>query len=368
MSNITNAITAHSENTDDSLQTFRTGTHADGCTLTSVSLMIEINDSSGIDKLGYEVELWTANNNGTPNTKLATLSRPAALVDEVNTFAASGAGISLSANTLYAVIFNVTRRDSGLTGSAIGFNESSNLVETGAAGWTITNSNRTRAWNASPGTAWTLWSAVSFLITITGHDGPPHSAAPTRHSPDPPNLARSAVQWSPVGGIHPVPARIGEISSNKPKNASGSVDLSAIAASVSEHLRRYSRGFYVTVLVESASDQSGLIRRLDYGLARGSPLLKLQIWHVYERAATGINTVELLGDIFIGRPSDRLTAPVEVCLPAPGRNADRLRLAVKGRLDPHWQVLETTHKDGQLCAQTTRVSWLTLVEAPDEAA
>ncbi|MCY3922514.1 MAG: hypothetical protein OXG27_08970 [Chloroflexi bacterium] len=130
------------------------------------------------------------------------------------------------------------------------------------------------------------------------------------------------------------------------------------------------------------AEQPGLVRRLTgggyaivvggvrYTIPADSPLLLVKIWHVYERAATGINTVELLGDLFIGWLSDRLTAPVEVCLPVP-RSADpeRLGLAVKGRLDPAWTILATTLKDGQVCAETTRVAWLTLVEAPkDEAA
>jgi len=91
----------------------------------------------------------------------------------------------------------------------------------------------------------------------------------------------------------------------------------------------------------------------------------VKIWHVYERAATGINTVELLGDVFIPRPTDRLVAPVEVCLPVPrGSDPERLGLAVKGRLDPHWTILATTLKDGQVCAFATRVAWLTLVLSP----
>ncbi|MXV79700.1 MAG: hypothetical protein F4X58_13660 [Chloroflexi bacterium] len=71
----------------------------------------------------------------------------------------------------------------------------------------------------------------------------------------------------------------------------------------------------------------------------------------------------------MGLPSDRLTAPVKVCLHVPrAADSERLGLAVKGRLDPTWTILATTFKNGQFGAETTRVAWLTLVEAPDEAA
>ena len=104
-----------------------------------------------------------------------------------------------------------------------------------------------------------------------------------------------------------------------------------------------------------------------YAIPAGTPLLLIKIWHVDERAATGINTIELFGDTFIGHPSDRLTAPVEVCLPAPcSTDPERLGLAVKGRLDPVRTILATTFKEGQVCAETTRVAWLTLVEVPNE--
>ena len=77
--------------------------------------------------------------------------------------------------------------------------------------------------------------------------------------------------------------------------------------------------------------------------------------------------IELLSNTFIGRSSDRLTAPDEVCLPVPCTVApERLGLAVKRRLDPNGTILATTLKEGLVCSQSTRVSWLTLALAPDE--
>ncbi|MDE2747133.1 MAG: hypothetical protein OXI41_14340 [Chloroflexota bacterium] len=193
---------------------------------------------------------------------------------------------------------------------------------------------------------------------------PPAAAA--LPDPDPSNFARSAVQWEPVGGMHSVPARLGEISASKPKHATASIDLSAIAASVREELRERSRGFYVTTLVESPGERRHLLRGLEYELARGSPLLKVSIWHIYRRASTGINTIELLGEVFLPRKVNLLAEPVEICLPAPAEDAERARIAVRGRSDSDWTILDTTlTEDGQLCAETVRVSWFVIVLEPE---
>lgn len=76
-----------------------------------------------------------------------------------------------------------------------------------------------------------------------------------------------------------------------------------------------------------------------------------------------MNSIELLGDTFFPGINDRLTEPVEVCLPVRSRNAGPIHL------DPAWTILDTTVKDGQVCAETVRVAWLTLVLThEDEAA
>ena len=92
----------------------------------------------------------------------------------------------------------------------------------------------------------------------------------------------------------------------------------------------------------------------------------MHIWHVYRHVGRGTNTVELLGEVFGGRAADRLAEPVEICLPAPAEDAERARIAVRGRLDRDWTILETRlTDDGQLCAETTRVAWFTIVLEPE---
>lgn len=364
VSNQANA--AHSfeaRNSHDRVQAFTTGGHAAGYTLTSVSLMFTVTNSNGNNLLGYEVEIWETNLQSRPTAKLATLQKPSILVTGSNTFTASGSGVWLAASTTYAVVWNITRRDSGIKGRDIFLTPTINLSQTGEAGWEIANKFSSRVWNSNLLADWSDTQHGSFRISGSGYQGRAPSPASTA-PPDPSNLARSEVQWEPVGGIHPVPARIGEISSNKPSGASGSLDLTAIAASVSEDLRRHSRGFYVTVLIESAVQQRHLLRNLEYELARGAPLIRVHIWHVYRHVGRGTNTVELLGEAFIGRAADQLAEPVQICLPAP--DAEHARIAVRGRLDRDWTILETRlTDDGRLCAETVRVSWFTIVLAPE---
>lgn len=366
VSNIANANSSAGENSHDHAQAFTTGSHAHGYTVTSVSMGFRVQDATRNSDLDYEVELWNVNASSHPTTKLATLSKPNTLSTGKMHFTASNNGVSLAADTSYAVVWNVTARRLAIPPGAIMWRDTSNLSQTGESGWAIVDTSSVRAFDASASTARTDFPNSSYRITISGYESLPPATPPLR--PDPSNLARSAVQWDSVGGMHPVPARIGEINSNKPSGASGSLNLAAIAASVTDELRRYSRGFYLTVMVESPLDRrySSLLRRLDHDLARGSPLLKVRIWHVYHHSGRGTNSVELLGETFIGRPADRLAQPVQICLPAPGQDAERARIAVRGRLDPGWEILETTLQDGQLCAETTRIAWFIIVQTRED--
>ncbi len=108
---------------------------------------------------------------------------------------------------------------------------------------------------------WGVWTGDLVILDITD---PPLAARLPR--PDPPNLARNPIQWNAAGGLHPLPTRLSEISDNEPTAASGSVDLSNIAASVSEHLRRYSRGYYLTTQVFQPDEQPHLFRRGTHGM------------------------------------------------------------------------------------------------------
>lgn len=172
-----------------------------------------------------------------------------------------------------------------------------------------------------------------------------------------------------------------QVSRTQPAAARGLVDLSNIAASVEQRQRPYSSGFYVTTQVFRPGERPNPFRfGLDGGpyviagdevrrhRVAGGGLLLVKVWQFNHHTGRGMNTTELLGDIFIGRPEDPRAEPVEACLPPSGVDPERLRIAVKGRFNPTWTVVVTTLTDERACALATRVALLVLVLAPQEEA
>ena len=342
-------------------QGFTTGANADGYTLTDIEVEFTAAPT------GLTVKLLT----GLPaaTNELATLNNPASLIAGTNTFTAP-ADTTLSANTTYYVS---TQASTGTLGGTSRVDEDSGA----AAGWGIED----LLYERSGTNPWTQGATQKVRIRVNGYattSTPAIEPPPSALSPDPANLARSPVQWQSEGdseaqtSTQAFPTHLNEISANKPTNASGSLDLSPIAASISEDRRPQSRGFYLTATVAPPSGgyvvKDAESRR--YTLAPGGSLLKLRIWHIFHHRARGLNSVELLGGSTANDRDNRLTEPVEVCLPAPAANAERARIAVRGQHDRHWTILETTlTDDGRICAPTVRVAWLTVVlEPPEESA
>ena len=343
---------------DDVAQGFTTGANADGYTLTDIEVEFSVVPT------GLDAKLLT----GLPDNRveIAVLNNPATLIAGTNTLTAP-ADTTLSANTTYYVRMRAT---TGTLDATTSTGEDSGA----AAGWSVRDDWYERQTGTDP---WTGVPASVARIRVNGYaitSTPAIEPPPSALSPDPANLARSPVQWQGEGepSMQSFPTRINEISANKPSNASGSLDLSPIAASISEDRRPQSRGFYLTATVAppggSSTVQDAESRR--YTLAPGGSLLKLRIWHVFHHRARGLNSVELLGGSTVNDRDNRLTEPVEVCLPAPAADAERARIAVRGQHDRHWTILETTlTDDGRICAPTVRVAWLTVVlEPPEESA
>ncbi|MDE2892705.1 MAG: hypothetical protein OXN86_09405 [Chloroflexota bacterium] len=375
-------------------QSFTTRSNAAGYRLTALKLDVSVGNPQG-NQPNYRIELWSMKNS-LPHKGLKTLTNPSAITNGVNTWTFPEGGYDVKADTTYVVLWDVFDP----VGSISALFQTTAVDSEDAGSWPIGNSAFMKTKSA------TSWSTndEALQIQILGYAKTAPTAAPVQTQPpppDPPNLARGDIQPVVTGGapssaasdrvgllgavnsrkapggrpgIHQVPVQISEIRSNQPSGATGSLDLRAIAASVSEELHRHSRGFYLTVMVERISGHRHLFRSgsvLDgegrsYELARGAPLLKVRIWHVYYHSGRGMNTVELLGEVFGGRPGDRLAKPVEVCLPAPASNVERAQIAARGRLDRYWTILESYLTfDGQICAETVRVSWFTIVLEPE---
>ena len=314
-----------------------------------------------------------------------------------------GVGYDVPKGKTYTIVFKLTGQ--GTIGAKIK-STTSDDEDSGSSPWAVFDTAHSRQNEATPDPWTARGGSDAMKIRLYGRertaaDGPlvaggtpspsPSSPSPSGSPasaaavprPDPSNLARTnPVRLNPHGSIVGLATTLNEISANRPSNPSGSIDLAEIAASVEPQRRARSRSFYTTTQVFAPGQQRSLVRRGPSGanyivagenrepwiVAARSPLLLVKIWHVYYRSERGTNSVELLGDIFIGRAANRLAEPVEVCLPAPAQDAERARLGVKGRLDRAWTILETTWQDGQLCAETTRVAWFTIVLEPEPQA
>ena len=343
-------------------QGFTTGPNPHGYTLAGIeAVFLSV-------PVGLTVKLLTgvASNNA---AELAILNNPASLISGTNRFTAP-VNTLLSPDTTYFVSF---------VGS-VGFLSItfSDLEDPGGApGWTIANSTYEKQ-----GAAWTLYSDLRKIrISVNGDI---RVLPPASQPPDPANFARGPVQWldqsqdEAQASTHAFPTRRNEISANKPSNASGSLDLSPLPASLSEDPRQPSRGFYLTTTIDQPRDAPSLFQRTPdggyavedagsrrYELAPGAALLKLRLWHIYHHLGRGLNSVQLLGGSTINDRDNRLTQPLELCLPAPKSEADRARIAVRGRYDRHWTILETTRtEDGRICAAADRIAWLVVVLRP----
>ncbi len=125
--------------TRDVAQSFGTGGHSDGYTVTSVDLVIPV--VSGRPTPVYTVGIWSASS-GLPNTSLGALTAPNPIVDGVNTFTTSG--IDLAANTTYFVVVDITT-----SGTEHAWQTTTSLDENRrrAPGWTISDFIHTRRLN-----------------------------------------------------------------------------------------------------------------------------------------------------------------------------------------------------------------------------
>ena len=381
--------------TRDLGQGFRTGANPDGYTLASIDVVFAHAPTNQTAKLLT----------GLPSApvELATLNNPASLIAGTNEFTAP-VNTLLSPNTTYFVSFQESAGSVSLSTQV--------FEDPGKApGWTVADELYLKS-----GGTWSASSAV-LRIRVNGYirlDTPtispptPPPIPPASQSPDPANFARGPVQWlgqgqdqfenksqssthalpaglnqisdEPRASTHAFPVGLTEISANKPRNPSGSLDLAPIPVSLSQDLRQPSRGLYLTTTVDRPRDAPWLFQRTPdggyalvdaqsrrYPLALGAPLLKLSLWHIYHHLGRGLNSVQLLGTATLNDRDNRLTQPLQLCLPAPNTEAERARIAVRGRYDRHWTILDTTlTDDGRICAAADRIAWLVIVLQPPE--
>ncbi|MYJ24101.1 MAG: hypothetical protein F4080_00805, partial [Holophagales bacterium] len=144
----------------DVAQSFTTGSHATGYKLTSVDVEFDTILQAGTHST-FTVAIHE-DSSGSPGTQVGTLTVPSISSGsgQTITFAASGSGLDLAANTQYWVVLDVTA--SGTLSSVEDLHlTTSNAEDAGAAsGWSIGNTHLARSWNASS------WSSQNHAAQI----------------------------------------------------------------------------------------------------------------------------------------------------------------------------------------------------------
>ena len=181
---------------NDRAQQFTTGNNPLGYTITGVSLAFQVQFPEG-EPLGFALELWSLNADGSTDELLGTFANPATLTDRgtanVGTYwAAPGDGLDLEPETSYLVVFDVLQH--GTLGASLVSVRSDSEDNSGEYGWAIHNSARTRAHGQTGSTSWSSYQH-SLWIRVEGHE--------IRYAPSPSEVEAtsgpgSALQVSPA--------------------------------------------------------------------------------------------------------------------------------------------------------------------------
>ena len=150
----------------DNAQAFTTGSHESGYKLTSVTLVLTVNDGA---LPTYKVSIRSNNSSGEPGTLLATLANPPSPSSGQNTYTAPGAGIDLEDGTIYWLVIDVTTPVATADDVLYIDDTNSNAEDSGGlAGWSIADSRRFKNWSTL------VWSThlTSLKIEIHGYAKP----------------------------------------------------------------------------------------------------------------------------------------------------------------------------------------------------
>ena len=167
-------------------QGFTTGISGGGYTLTSVKVGVFQMTQAAVEQV--RAELWSANPDGGPHSKLAELDVPSSISAGTNLLQAP-AGTTLAPRTTYYVLYYTT----GTHTFDLGVTESDDEDTGGAVGWSIADSNWYAAGSdPSTVTSWTLnYDADydrSYVIQMSVHG----TAQGEPTAPTPTNLAAQA--------------------------------------------------------------------------------------------------------------------------------------------------------------------------------
>ncbi len=132
------------------MQGFTTGSHSAGYTLASIEAVIEASSVSTTDRGTIRAELWSADTDGDPDAKVASLTVPASVATGTVSFAAPASTV-LTASTKYFFTLYTT----GSFDLKIDFTASDDEDTGSQAGWSISDSPHTSLTDTPSGATWT---------------------------------------------------------------------------------------------------------------------------------------------------------------------------------------------------------------------
>ena len=114
---------------------------------------------------GVAVSVWTADNEGLPETSVGSLTYPGELdLDETGTVELTTPGIQLAADTTYIVVIDSTETAVGCTKRTDWDQEDAG----GAIGWTIADGDISRAVDATGRDDWSIMGVRATVIRVNG--------------------------------------------------------------------------------------------------------------------------------------------------------------------------------------------------------
>ena len=169
VSNLLQLVDAFGGSSFDHAQSFTSGDHAMGYTLTSIDIFFtQVTDNNFYSNAQATIR---SDSGGAPGTVLATLTNPPARTFTIEplTFTVPGQGLEIDPNTRYWVVLDITGNIGAAT-ARVGNTNSDNEDGGAASGWSIHDQGQYRSWNSNGG--WTTFES-SRVIAIKGFPNVP---------------------------------------------------------------------------------------------------------------------------------------------------------------------------------------------------
>ena len=179
----------------DHAQAFTTGGRPEGYRLTSAVISLRLGVQTSRPMPEFVVSVWSANQWGTPASKLGNLTNPASFRRGLNTFTASGKGINLDPGTTYVLVMDLAYDVDARTVS-VDLTDSRRADSGSAEGWSAGYHGLKRASGGS-------WAILGYPRKISIHGYVRRNAPPSFPATAPATLsvAENSAAGTAVGTV-----------------------------------------------------------------------------------------------------------------------------------------------------------------------